>query len=189
MDITTLPEQMPTSWVDQIKKAIKPSKVGMVLGSSVIAALVSFGANYAMEIRKARVELAKMHAIDARQSLQTLANHLVTLDLRLDNLATTSELLQRSASKPTLSGYAKKSVDHVSEQMTLVYASAKDPRIGSGIAGHVTEVLDTLAPRLAQAQSDLKAFGTLADLYKGDLQPRIQGIQGEIEIAIRQTEP
>ncbi len=150
---------------------------------------MTFFTEYTIESRKATVELAKTHAAETRQSLQLLSNHLATLDLRVDNLVTTVELVPRNAkSKSKLSRYAKKSLDHVGEQMTLVFADAKSPRINPDVGAHVVAVLDTLAPQLVRVQTDLKNIDGLAELYRKDLQGRVQQVQSEIANEIRRTE-
>lgn len=148
---------------------------------------MSFGANYLLETRKANVELEKTHAIETRQSLQTLSNHLVLLDLKLGNLVTTIELVPHYGSNSKLSVFAKKSIGHVAEQMGLIFADVQSPRIRTDVAGHVREILDALGPRLEQAQNDMKNIGGLAELYKTELKERMKKVQGEIDQTIRRT--
>jgi len=162
--------------------------VSTLLGSSVIAALVGLGVNYLTESRKANVELAKTQAIQKRESLQTLSNHLLALNRELDNLIATSQLLPRHGSSSKLSGYAKKSVDHTGEQMELISGDLKDPRISEDIEKEVKEILDALGPRLQQIQKDPSNIGELAELYERELQTKVRKVQAKIDQTIHQTE-
>src|ERR1700719_4918906 len=109
MSEISLPENLPPSWLEQIRKAVAP-KTSMVvlstlLGSSVIAALVGFGSSYVMQTRNANTELEKTRVAERRQSLQTLSNHLSVLNVELGNIPNASQL----GGSPKLRNYAKKS--------------------------------------------------------------------------------
>ena len=72
----SLPATLPQSWLEQIKTAVKEGRgkviLMTILGSSVISALVSFGGDYLLETRKAKLEVAKKaHAekVDAYANL------------------------------------------------------------------------------------------------------------------------
>jgi len=79
-----LPDRMPASWVDQLKQATRPALWTIILGSSVIAGIISGGFSiYTQSNLKVRTEVQSRRATKAQDAYGVLSQDSHTLLTRL----------------------------------------------------------------------------------------------------------
>lgn len=95
------PAALPDSWLQQIKAAVKESWVRIilttVLGSSVIASLISFGGDYWLENRKAKSELTKKGREEVLEAYGNLGKQVEELQSDLASAVLTFDYAVRAA--------------------------------------------------------------------------------------------
>jgi len=190
MNVSPLPDNLPPKWLDQIRGAVKPttgenikSVLGTILGSGVIAGLIAFGASYVMLKPVANADLEKSRAVEKRQVLGELRNHLSLLNTELDNIPDAGQL----GKDPNLWSYAKKSVDHATEEMAILNTESNDFRVDRPIAEKVTAILDELGPKMQPALKGMEGTKGLAEIYERRIAEEIRMVQSAIDQGIQAT--
>jgi hypothetical protein len=185
-----LPDNLPPKWLEQIRETLKPtaaerimSVVGMILGSGVIAGLIAFGASFVMLRPIANADLEKARAAEKRQVLGDLRNHLSLLNTELDNIPDAGQL----SKNPQLWSYAKKSIDHATDEMAVLNSELNDSRVDRAIAEKIAVILDQLGPKMQPALSGIPGTNALAELYEHGLSEDIRKLQRAIDEAIQGT--
>jgi hypothetical protein len=187
MNASPLPDILPTKWIEQIKETVKPTSTKAVLGitllSGVITGLITVLASYVMLRPTANLDLEKNRAAEKRLVLGDLRSHLSQLNIELDNIPDTSQLRKN----PNLWSYAKKSIDHATDEMATLTEKLNDTRIDRAIAQKLTVVLDELGPRMQPALTGMTGTQAVAEIYERDVKEEIRKIQASIDEAIQQT--
>ena len=191
MDQTQTPQQLPAEWLEQIKEAsrsgAKSTAWALILGSSVLAALISAGANFWLESRRANVELEKGRIAQVQQSLKNLNEGIGKLDQALDLLIATGEAGLANRNDKRLAVYTRKTIDQVGDLMAGLMPYTQDPYVDQPIRAGLADILDELGPELEKVRISLRTLGALSKIYREDLRPRLKKLQTDLTVTIQTT--
>jgi hypothetical protein len=169
----SLPETMPESWLNQIKKAVKAEapKVWVVLfGSSLLAALVGSGFSYRiteknisatkeLEATKTRLALRKELVQTRVAAYGKLATALRTLEARLSTVDALIQLTKNYRHTEATTSQIRGTIKSVGLAERDVIAAKDDVTLsGTDMAGKVDTYLQELTPLLGEASLDPQRF-------------------------------
>lgn len=165
-----LPTNLPADWLTEIKQVVKaesgPKLTALILGSSVLAAVIGIGANY-LSARVTGAETRKSDmAKDQRQqdselrkkkeqAYDQLESSLNELGDRLDGTRILVKVRNRS-SDSSATGRISQELKRVGLAALSVRTSKENNLISSDLADQADQTLGILLPALSHAQSDPK---------------------------------
>lgn len=186
-----LPATLPDGWLEQIKAAVKESRgkiiLTMVLGSSVIASLVSFAGSYWVETRKANLELTKKGREEALEAYGYLGKQVEVLQSDLASAVVTFEYAVKSGaavkgSKHEFIKNVDNSILTVSSKIADVNEASKNVQIDDASIKQKTEkALEHLPGYLAESQTDKSALPKVINLFRSKLKTELDELKLEIE--------
>lgn len=186
-----LPATLPDGWLEQIKAAVKESRgkiiLTMVLGSSVIASLVSFAGSYWVETRKANLELTKKGREEALEAYGYLGKQVEVLQSNLASAVVTFEYAVKSGaavkgSKHEFIKNVDNSILTVSSKIADVNEASKNVQIDDASIKQKTEkALEHLPGYLAESQTDKSALPKVINLFRSKLKTELDELKLEIE--------
>jgi len=199
-DERELPPRMPDEWVTQLRGALKEDSkklIGVVLlGSSVVAAVVSAIAGLGLEFYKAhnqrkveeykvQLDMNKTQLNEVRALYAVLADKVRKFEKELDDSVGTCQLAIKNNYKQQFVDYAKASFDSVSESMEGLREATMDPRIDAEIVRKIDAMRDALAPKLASVDAPAQNMAELVSLSESKLKPALIDVKQRIQNAAR----
>ena len=185
-----LPPTLPESWLEQIKKAVKESWVKIILttilGSSVIASLISLAGDYWMETRKVKLEVAKQEHAETIAAYANLGKQVEEFQGDLESAVLTFEYAvnNKFAVKGSKSDFNKNvdnSIKTVAVKIVELRKASMSVRIDDSIKENTRKILAELPQYLAECQSDKSALPKVIELFKSSLATALENLKVEIE--------
>ena len=186
-----LPATLPVGWLEEIKAAVKESwsKIILttILGSSVIASLISFGGNYWLETSKANLELTKKGREEVLHAYGHLGKQVEELQSDLASAVLTFDYAIKSGaavegSKHEFIKNVDNSIITVSSKIADVNEASNNVQIDDPSIKRSTEkALDYLPEYLAESQSDKSALPKVINLFRSRLKAELDELKVQIE--------
>jgi hypothetical protein len=201
-----LPDDIPPSWITQLKKELKPyaitTLIVALLGSSVIAAvfteignvyLESTKAKYAADVEryKACLDINKENLRAKRALYSTLAEKYRQLQVDFDDCISTCQAAIAHPKDHTMLKYAYDSLDGVTKRLVETQASARDVQIDQELRGKLTTLNDLLGPKLSDVSDDAKKTPRVEKLpdfvrtCQDTIRPQVDDTNNQIQLAIK----
>jgi hypothetical protein len=187
-----LPPNLPPDWLADIKKAVRPSILLALLGSSVVASLITVVGGIYQQRTQFKIETERARSAEYREAYKTLYGRVRNLQAEMDNLTGTADVLLRYRRNVAVQRDVQASIKKVAEQMAGVFRASRDPKIGPGIAQRVARILDPLSVRLSAAQkakNNLGPIRELVDRYKSQWGPDIRDLMSDIDAKMQTFSP
>ncbi len=186
----SLPSNIPATWLDEIKDAVKsdrPSMVGMLLGSSLVSALIAAGtafgtayftikANGDLEMKKADLATRQAELKDTLSAYDQLDQRLSQLLMQLKGVA---QLIQISQSYHTTPGNLKAELQGLGVSEGTILAMKADSHISPRAWQAVDKPLGELASAINQANLKADNFPSAETMIETDLNNAIEEVRKE----------
>ena len=186
-----LPTTLPASWLEEIKAVMKESRrrivLTTILGSTVIASLVSFAGNYWLESRKANVELTKKGREEVLEAYGRLGKQVEVLQADLASAVLTFDYAVKShiavkGSKHEFIKNVDNSIITVSLKIADMNEASQNVHIDDAVIKQKTEkALEELPEYLAECQSDKSALPKVIELFRSTLKTELDDLKVRIE--------
>jgi hypothetical protein len=191
-----LPDKFPDTWLDQIKKGLKPTWWGAILGSSVLATLISSGLSYLIAVKNIeenrRLEQAKsqrelrVEVVRSRSVAYTkLAQGLDGLAAKLEGVIDLVRIAQQSPINSRTVKRIQEQLNDAGLAARNVQTAKRDPVLsGTEAVKSVDDCMRDLTLALAAAQQN--PLGYLGPIRTGvrRLRQLITQIQDQIPLEI-----
>lgn len=208
--MTELPPKLPDPWLAQIRDAVRQDSrktlLLTVLGSSVVAALITGGLNWGLEWYKTRtsanvekykacLDIQKENLREKRAIYTKLAEKYMHFKVAVDNTVATCETAANQRNNTQLLRFAYGSLDGVSEQLAEIQAATQDPSIDQQLRSELTKINDVVGPLVAKASDDnhrvarLEVLPELVQSYKQSLQPQINQTGNQLQSVMTTLKP
>ena len=185
------PAKLPDSWIKEIKAAVKESGgkilLTTLLGSSVIASVVSFAGSYWLETRKADFELSKKGREERLEAYGHLGKQVEVLQADLASAVLTFEYAVKTGaavkgSKHDFIKNVDNSIVTVSLKIADVNEAYHNVKIDdSSIKQNTEKALEGLPQYLAEAQTDKSALPKVINLFRNSLKTQLERLKVQIE--------
>jgi hypothetical protein len=185
---SSLPTELPETWIEQIKKATRKESWKVILFTTLFTASLALGSNLLIEKYRSRsaINLESIRAQNALIAKQREEKQKLVLPLgdkmgQLDEkLAVAVKTFQSSSSNAKLIKAAQASFDDAKVVMTEIYALNRDVRLPRDLSEMVGALLNELAPRLI-ATDDPKNLAQFATYYDNECRPKMLKIRELIQ--------
>jgi len=159
----------------------KGKVLGLVLGSSVLAGVIGAGATHYFDNRKIEAQNTQLREMEKREVYTSLGKDVQKFESDLSSAAITFNYAANNSKEKGFAKNVEQSIDVVSEQMKVITQALGNALIEESTRKTITEVLNELGPKLAQAQNDRRTISGLVDHYNRSLKQRIINIKTHIE--------
>lgn len=182
--VVILPAEIPKEWVSSLKEALKQDKKSIILtailSSSLLSAIVTSTTNYILESKKADLQQKQQLLVEKRGSYTVLGKDFQKFDSDLSSAIGTFNYAIGSKHKDFTENIDK-SIYVVSSQMEQVWKTLSDPNIDNETNMQIKDILNQLAPQLAEIQESHQSLPKLVALYNESLEREVSRIKLQIE--------
>lgn len=197
-----LPEKLPEAWLNQLKDALKQDTRKLLfltlLGSSVVAAIVTAGANYVLEVKKlnnaAQVEkykicldLRREDLKESRAAYSTIAEKFRQFEADFsDCLATCQEALPDKNHQTPRDAY--EALITVVNDLVVLQSSAVDTRASAEVRSSLSEIIIPAIEKIHSTVDNVRKRARITELdefveWANAETPKIQLTKRQIETA------
>lgn len=204
-DPNTLPDKIPETWLAQLREVVKQDArkalVWTILGSSVVAAVVTAGANLYLESVKAgnAAEIEKYKACldskkedlkESRVLYSTLSEHFRTFEGDFEDCIATCEAALKHPADRKVMRFAYDSLTDLPKRLVEIQVASRDERISDEVRQSLNGINEEASPKLMEVTNydqkipHMSRLPELVKLYKESLKPQITGTKNQIRTAV-----
>jgi hypothetical protein len=187
---------LPPDLVSQLRIALREENKKLILptilGSTRLATVITVVSNFWVESYKIRaqtdlirlettLQLKKQEVADRKEAYSKLHNDFTSVQNSLFTLVKVCEDNMKNPGRPPSASGFETELDELTEKMGEVYTGIESALVDDETRKRIGNILDSLAPRLAEIQGKPKRIPSFISDYYQNLRSTLHGVKKDME--------